>query len=94
MRGTCPHARLTCESTASRVEIGRNSLKCKKSEVQKMRRAPMGQEDVGEDEMAAAKERLRQITPSSRYWPQVEAVVCMLQPDKEKQGRPPYFFDE
>lgn len=64
------------------------------AEIQKLRKAAMGLEDVDEDEMSAAKERLRQITPTSRYWPQVEAEVCMLQPDKKKQGRPPYFFDE
>lgn len=64
------------------------------AEVRLLRSAAMGDENIEEAEMSAAKERLRQITPSSPNWPQVEAEVCMLQPDKKKQGRPPYFFDE
>ncbi|KAG8159655.1 hypothetical protein KVR01_010292 [Diaporthe batatas] len=64
------------------------------AEVQLLRRAAMGYERVAPAEISAATDRLMQITPSSRYWYQVEAEVCRLQPDKKKQGRPPYFFDE
>ncbi|KAK7702580.1 hypothetical protein SLS64_009543 [Diaporthe eres] len=48
---------------------------------------------VSEAEKAAAKERLMQITPSSRYWQYYKDEICRLQPVKKMQGRPPYFFD-
>lgn len=48
---------------------------------------------VPEDEKAAARERLKQITPSSPYWSHFEELICGLQPVKKMQGRPPYFFD-
>lgn len=48
---------------------------------------------VSEAEKAAAKERLKQITPSSRYWQHYGDEICRLQPVKKMQGRPPYFFD-
>lgn len=62
-------------------------------DVQILRREAMGGEPVDEAEMSAAKERMKQITPSSRYWPYYEAEICRLQPVKKMQGRPPYFFD-
>ncbi|KAI3393264.1 hypothetical protein diail_4523 [Diaporthe ilicicola] len=34
-----------------------------------------------------------QITPTSWYWDQRKDEICELEPDKKKQGRPPYFFD-
>ncbi|KUI56201.1 hypothetical protein VP1G_10845 [Cytospora mali] len=44
--------------------------------------------------VAAKKEQLRStITPTSFFWPEHEKEVAKMQPDKKKQGRPPYFFD-
>ncbi|KAH8777578.1 hypothetical protein F5883DRAFT_409655, partial [Diaporthe sp. PMI_573] len=55
------------------------------AEVVMLRREAMGGEHVEEAEMSAAKERLKQITPSSRYWNQVEAEVCRLQRDNGRR---------
>lgn len=56
-------------------------------------REAMGGEPVSEADMSAAKERIKQITPSSRYWQYYGDEICRLQPVKKMQGRPPYFFD-
>jgi hypothetical protein len=56
------------------------------AEVVMLRREAMGGEHVEEAEMSATKERLKQITPSSRYWYQVEAEVCRLQPTRRSRG--------
>lgn len=34
-----------------------------------------------------------QITPTSWYWDERKDEICEPEPDKKKQGRPPYFFD-
>lgn len=57
-------------------------------------REAMGGVPVSEAEMATAKERIKQITPSSRYWQYYGDEICRLQSVKKMQGRPPYFFDE
>lgn len=58
-----------------------------------LRREAFSGMPVSEAEKAAAKERLKQITPSSRYWQSYGDEICRLQPVKKMQGRPPYFFD-
>lgn len=35
----------------------------------------------------------RTITPTSPFWEEVEEDIVQMEPDKKKQGRPPYFFD-
>ncbi|KAG8156868.1 hypothetical protein KVR01_013281 [Diaporthe batatas] len=37
--------------------------------------------------------RWLQITPTSFLWDERKDAICALEPDKKKQGRPPYFFD-
>ncbi|KAH8782652.1 hypothetical protein F5883DRAFT_130470 [Diaporthe sp. PMI_573] len=48
-----------------------------------------------EDLLKTTWERLaRTITPTSRYWNELEGEIVRIQPDRKKQGRPPYFFDD
>lgn len=34
-----------------------------------------------------------QITPTSMLWDECKDEIAEMEPDKRKQGRPPYFFD-
>lgn len=44
--------------------------------------------------IVATQDRLRRtISPTSEEWPWYEDEIVRMQPDKKKQGRPPYFFD-
>lgn len=68
----------------------------------------LGDQQIIEDEMSkkaagephddalvtVTEDRLRRTTtPTSRVWHWDEDEIAKLQPDKKKQGRPPYFFD-
>lgn len=41
----------------------------------------------------AAIERNLQVTPTSKIWSYREQRIKELEPDRKRQGRPPYFFD-
>lgn len=43
--------------------------------------------------LAAARERIKHITPTSKHWSWQQGEIARSQPDKKKQGRPPYLFD-
>lgn len=62
-------------------------------EVSILRREALFGKPATEAEMSAARERVKQITPSSPYWQDYGDEICRLQPVKKMQGRPPYFFD-
>lgn len=63
------------------------------AEASTLDREALGGVPVSEVEMATAKERIKQITPSSRYWQYYGDEICRLQPFKKIHERPLYFFD-
>lgn len=43
--------------------------------------------------MAESEGRRLHISPTSMLWERLEDEIVEQEPDKKKQGRPPYFFD-
>ncbi|KAK2611821.1 hypothetical protein N8I77_005144 [Diaporthe amygdali] len=54
----------------------------------------LGEGPSDEAEKAKARERIAMtISPNSRLWETFREEIAKLQPEKKRQGRPPYFFD-